>query len=116
MGGEVWGNEEQLQGLWKGAVTVENPALTYRPNLRQLTLRLRNSSAIRFQLRLREAPAWLAADGAELLPEGGAGISARINKEAQAGEQSVELQFEVTNLHVAPDRNLSIRLPLKIIN
>jgi len=116
MGGEVWGNEEQLRALWEGAVTVEGPALTYWPNLRQLTLRLRNSSAIRFQLRLKEAPAWLAAGGAELLPEGAAGISVRINKDAPVGEQSVELQFEVTNLHVAPGRNLSIRLPLKIIN
>ena len=24
MGGEVWGNEEQLRGLWEGAVTVES--------------------------------------------------------------------------------------------
>ena len=116
MGGDVWGNEEQLRGLWEGAVLVESPALTYGPNLRQLTLRLRNRSAIRFQLRLREAPAWLAAGGAELLPEGAAGITVRLNKEAPVGEQSVELQLEVTNLHIAPGRNLSVRLPLRIMN
>lgn len=116
MGGEVWGNEEQLRGLWRGAVTADNPVLTYGPDLRQLTLRLRNSSAIRFQLRLTEAPRWLSAGGAELLPEGAAGISVRINKDAPVGKQSVELQFEVTNLHVAPGRNLSIRLPLGIVN
>jgi hypothetical protein len=115
MGGEVWGNEAQLRGLWDGAVAVETPELKFGPNLRQLTLRVRNNSSLRFQLRLTKAPAWLTAGAVELRPEGGAGISVRLNKDAPAGTQSVELEFEAANLHVAPNRNLSVRLPLKVV-
>jgi hypothetical protein len=101
--------------LFEGAVVVEAPELRFGPSLRQLTLRVRNNSALRFQLRLTKAPAWLTAGAVELRPEGGAGISVRLNKEAPAGTQSVELEFEAANLHVAPNRNLSVRVPLKVV-
>jgi hypothetical protein len=114
MGGELWGGEDLLRGLWEGAVSAENPSLAYAPDLREITLRLRNRSAISFRLRLQKAPAWLGAGGVDLAPEGSAGITVRAAKEAPPGDQSVALEFEATNLHVAPDRNLTVRLPLKV--
>jgi len=114
MGGELWGSQEHLRGLWQGAVAVENSALTFAPGSTQIALRLQNRSAIRFVLGPPKTPNWLRASGAELRPDGGVAISLSITKEAPAGEQAVELQFEVTNLHAAPGRNLTVSLPLKL--
>jgi hypothetical protein len=114
MGGEVWGNEEYLRGLWQGAVSIESGTLAFRPDLRQVALELRNTSAIPFRFRVVNKPAWITAGSGELRPEGAVGLSIQINKQAPAGEQSVELELEVTNLHVAPGRNLSVRLPLNL--
>ena len=114
MGGELWGSEEHLRGLWQASVSVENSALTFGPDSTQIALRLQNSSAIRFVLGSPKTPAWLRASGAELRPEAGVGIALSITKQAPSGEQTVELEFEVTNLHTAPERNLTVSLPLKI--
>jgi len=116
MGRELWGDEELLRGLWQGAVSVANPAPPFGPGLRAVTLQLQNHSALPFQLRLRSAPAWLGAGGGELKPEGALGIPLRLAKDAPAGNHEVELVYEVTNLHAAPDRNLVVRVAVSIKN
>lgn len=114
MGGEMWGNEEYLRGLWQAAVGVENDQLTFAPGRTQAVLRLRNRSALRFVLGSPKTAGWLRASGAELQPEGGAGIALSVTKEAPAGGQTVQLEFEVTNLHTAPGRNLAVSVPLRV--
>lgn len=114
MGGELWGGEQFLRGLWQGAVAVENSALAFEADRTQIALRLRNRSALRFVLASPKTPAWLRAAGAELRPEGAVGISLSITEEAPPGDHSVQVQFEVTNLHVSPGRNLYVTVPLKI--
>lgn len=116
MGGELWGAEELLRGLWEGSVKVETPELAFGPDRRQLSLRLINRSALPFQLSLRDAPKWLTAGGADLKPEGAAAVTVRLAKGAPQGGSTVELQYEVTNFHVAPEQNLVVRLPLRIVN
>jgi hypothetical protein len=114
MGGEVWGFEEQLRGLFEGAVKVENPSLTWRPGLPGVLLRLRNSSAVPFRFRAVETPAWTAVSGGELKEEKALGVAVRIGKEAPVGQHQIELGLEITNFHVGPGRNLRVRLPLRL--
>ncbi len=114
MGGEVWGTEEHLRGLWMGAVKVENPELTWRPGLPGVLIRLRNVSAVPFRFRVLEAPTWLTVSGGEIREEKIAGVPVRIGKDVPAGRQQIELALEITNLHVAPGRNLRVRLPLRL--
>ncbi|MFN7992693.1 MAG: hypothetical protein U0Q18_03790 [Bryobacteraceae bacterium] len=46
--------------------------------------------------------------------ERGAEISIALEKDAPAGMQQVALELEVLNLHVSPDRNLMVRIPLNV--
>jgi hypothetical protein len=114
MGGEIWGAEEHLRGLFEGALQVENPELTWRPGLPGALIRLRNLSAIPFRFRVLEAPAWFALSGGELREEKTLGVPVRIGKDVPPGRHQLELGLEITNLHVAPGRNLRVRLALRL--
>jgi hypothetical protein len=111
--GEVWGAEEHLAGLWQGAARVENPEVRLKPGAR-LALRLRNRSAIPFRIRVTGVPSWLRIGDAEIRPEGVVGVALSVSKNAPPGTHEVELDTEVGNLHITPERNLSVKLPLRI--
>lgn len=113
-GEKVWGFQEHLAGLWQGAVKVESEELRGRPGA-TLGLRLRNDSAIPFQLRVRQSPSWLrAARPLELRGETAGNLSLALGKDAPAGTYNVELEIEVSNFHVGPGRQLAVRLPLRV--
>jgi hypothetical protein len=114
MGGEIWGFEEHLRGLFEGAVKVENLELAWRPGMAGVLLRLRNLSAIPFRFQVVEAPAWFAPAGGELKEEKALGVPVRITQEPPLGENQIELTLEITNLHVGPGRNLRVRQPLRV--
>lgn len=111
--GEVWGVEEHLADLWKGAVQVENPDLRLKAGSR-LALRFRNRSAIPFRIRMTGAPSWLRVEDAEIRAEGIAGAALSVTRQAPAGVHEVELDTEVGNLHTSPERNLTVKVPLRI--
>ncbi len=117
MGGEVWGDEALLRMLWQGAVKPEDEELSLKPGGPPVGLRLRNDSAIPFQLRFGKGPDWLLGlEGDLRLP--GQSIAAerlRAAKDAPLGRQRNEIELEVTNFHVAPGRNLTVRLPLSLV-
>jgi hypothetical protein len=113
MGGEVWGGEQHLKGLWEGALKVETPVLTRRQGASSFTLRLRNLSAIPFRFRLRQGPPWLRSGGAELRAESVVATQVSFAKDAPE-RASFELELEITNLHTAPEKNLMVRLPLRL--
>ncbi len=113
MGGEVWGGEQYLSGLWQGAVKLENPELATRPGMRA-GLRLRNQSAMPFKIRVRKAPEWLQARGVEVRAEATGGLQMQIARTAPAGVNTAELELEITNFHIGPGRNLMVRLPVRI--
>ncbi|MBM3744811.1 MAG: histidinol-phosphatase [Acidobacteria bacterium] len=114
MGGEIWGFEEHLRGLWEGAIKVENPDLTWHPGLPGAFLRLRNLSAIPFRFRVVDAPKWLSLSGGEIREEKTLGVPLRIAKDTPPGMHSIELGLEITNLHVGPGQNLRVKLPLRL--
>ena len=113
MNGEVYGQAEHLAALFAGAVQAEPAVIQAAPG-RGAALRLRNTSALPFQVRLRNAPAWLKFGSASIRPEATAGLALAIAKDAPADEHRVELEFEVANFHTGPDRTLVVKLPLTV--
>ena len=111
MGGQVWGAEQFLRGLWQGAVRVENPELSYRPGT-PLVLRVHNNSAIPFHFRIRQAPAWFRIETNVIAAEGTSLLFPHITSAAPEGSQHLELELELTNLHIGAGRKLVVRVPL----
>ncbi|HOK47076.1 MAG TPA: PHP domain-containing protein [Bryobacteraceae bacterium] len=112
--GEVWGTEEHLRALWQGAVKVENSTISLAGSRRSTVLRLTNSSAFRFRYRVRNKPEWLTLREGQVDPLGAFGAQLSASRQAPAGRHNVEIELEVTNFHVAPGRNLQVRLPLVV--
>ena len=113
MNGQVRGFTPQLEALWTGAVKAEPADIAGVPGS-GVGLRLVNSSALPFEVRVTSAPAWLKAPGANIRPESTAGLALAVAKNAPAGKQNVKLELEVANFHVGPGRNLTVKLPLAI--
>ena len=114
MGGEVWGSEEHLNGLCRNSINAENSTLTFGSGQRGATLRIRNQSAIPYRLRVVKTAVWLAVAAGEIPAEGIAALPLGLLPEAPAGRHDVDLEFEVTNLHVGPGRNLTWRVPIRV--
>ncbi|MFI5007649.1 MAG: Sb-PDE family phosphodiesterase [Solirubrobacterales bacterium] len=113
LGDDVWGAEEHLRGLWQGALRPFPTALSARPGQR-LVVRVENASAIPFRLHPLPGPAWVRLEAVTLKPRATSLLSLPIARGAPAGRQRVALQVEVTNLHIAPGRELVITVPLEI--
>lgn len=111
---DVWGAEEFLRPLWQGAIKIEPARFAFTPQLRRLGIRIQNTSAIPFRVKVKSAPAWLSLSVGEVPAQRIviAGVSAA--KDAPAGEHQVEVMLEITNLHVAPGKSLTVSLPLAI--
>ena len=110
LGDEVWGAEEYLRGIWNGAIVVEASTPERNP-----ILRVRNTSAIPMRLAVRRAPEWLAFAGPLTLEaERVTVLRPSFDAAAPAGEHRVEIELEVSNLHVGPGRNLTVTIPLTV--
>jgi hypothetical protein len=78
-------------------------------------LRIRNSSAIPMRLEIRRAPEWLLLPGLiRLDARTVTALRPTITAAAPAGTHRIELEAEVLNLHVAPERNLRATVPLTV--
>lgn len=117
MGGDVWGDESLLKMLWEGAVKVEGKEPTLKPGGPTVGVRLRNDSAIPFRLRIGKGPDWLLGLHGDVLLPGQSAIAGglRAAENAPAGRQQIEIELEITNFHVAPGKNLTVRLPLSLV-
>jgi hypothetical protein len=100
-----------LRGLWSGAIQVSPAHLEARPG-RALVLRLRNTSAIPFRLRVRKSPAWLRAEPTTAQAEATSRLDLRLAREAPVGTREAVLELEVANLHTAPGHTLLVSLPV----
>ena len=114
MGGQVWGADEHLAGLWAGAVAIGNSRFVFTRDARRALLRIRNRSALPFRLRVAETPTWLFVGEGDIPAEREAGLPLAVAKNAPPGEHQIELRFEVLNLHSAPDHNLAVRVPISV--
>jgi 3',5'-nucleoside bisphosphate phosphatase len=113
MGGELWGAQDHLSGIWKGAVTIETPTLQAERSTFPL-IRAKNASAVQFRVRAREAPDWFRLEPATIEAEKTSLLRAQVTATAPRGATSVDLGLEITNLHVGPGRNLMVQVPLTI--
>jgi hypothetical protein len=112
MGGEVWGEESLLKGLWEGAAKALEAGISVDGVRRTTGLKFHNQSAIPFKVRASKAPPWLGVRDAEL-PEGKvAAIIMNVARSAPVGRNQVEIELEITNLHTGPGRNLTVTVPL----
>jgi hypothetical protein len=109
---DVWGAEEFLRGLWQGAVKIEPQRATFTAQSRRSGIRVENTSAIPFQVKAKNAPAWLGFDAAILPGQRVVFVPISAAKDAPAGEHRLELAIEITNLHIAPGKTLNVTLPL----
>ncbi len=114
MGGEIWGAEEHLRGLWERSVEPQKAEFRFTRETRGVMLQIRNRSAIPYRLHVTKTVPWLAVGAGDIPAEGVAAVPLVLLKDAPAGRHNVDLEFEVTNLHVAPGRNLTVRLPLSV--
>ena len=115
MNGEVWGFEEHLAALFRGAVKVEPATAKWRPGLRRVPLVLRNVSALPLNLRLKGSPEWLKGPaGTRVEARGGYGHRTPVLSDAPAGENRVELTFEVSNFNTGPERKLTAKFPFTV--
>jgi hypothetical protein len=115
MGGQVWGAENWLRGLWEGAVKASPGEFRVSPKgQRNLTLTLTNNSSFKFDLRVARKPDWLAVPDGRLTALGATGLRLSAAADAPAGRHDAALTLEVLNFHTGPGRNLEVTLPLRV--
>ena len=100
LGDDVWGGSELLRGIWKGAIVIETA-----PG-RNPILRVRNTSSMPMRIAVRRAPEWVSFPGMMRIEAGGETVlRPGFSSATPAGEHVVQLELEVSNLHVGPGRN-----------
>jgi hypothetical protein len=108
---ELWGAADLLTGLFHASVT---PAAT-RIKASGATLRLRNNSAIPYDVTFSNLPAWLTIAPATIAAEAESGIHLSVaSKTKPAGVQKVDLELELRNAHIPNGGNARTRLSIEI--
>ena len=110
MGGELWGSAEHLGALWSAAVRINMPP--GKPGA-FVFARATNVSALPFRF-IQRAPSWLRFESAAISPQGESLLRVRYVPDAPFGTHAIEVELELTNFHVAPGRNLVVRVPLNV--
>ena len=114
LGDDVWGEEPYLKGLWDGAIRLQAPGGPLHPGAVPI-LRFTNSSAIAMTLRVRETPPWMVPpESIELAAQTETLVSVPLERSAPVGRHEVALVVDVTNLHPAPGRPLTVRVPISL--
>ncbi len=113
LGEDVWGPEELVKGLWDVSVKLAPTAINATAG-RRTGLQLRNWSAIPFRVKVLKQPAWMSVRAGEVLPRCITGVVAGISKDAPKGTHEVKLELEIANLHVGPDKNVTVTMPLTV--
>ena len=67
------------------------------------------------RVAVRRAPEWLSLAGTITLDaESVTVLRPSFDAATPAGEHKIDLEMEVTNLHVGPGRNLTVTMPLTV--
>jgi 3',5'-nucleoside bisphosphate phosphatase len=113
LGEDVWGPEALVKGLWDVSVKAESNGITAAAG-RRAGLQLRNSSAIPYRVKVLKQPDWMRVRAGEIAPQRITGVFVDISKDAPKGTHQVALELEVTNLHTAPKKNVTVVLPCTV--
>ena len=114
LGEEVWGSEEILRGLVRGAITPEPSQLQFGPGVRQAGLKVHNRSAIPLRFRVLKRPEWARLSTPEIRAESITGVVLSVTADAPAGRQTAEFQIEITNLHTPDGQSLVVPASLSL--
>jgi hypothetical protein len=106
-GKSLYGGAELLASLWRAY--VKTPAqVRPAPGSRNIALQLENISALPFDLRLIEAPAWLQVRNVTVGGLQTAIVQMNLTPKAPAGSQRVRLRWEVANATIAAGKRLEV--------
>jgi hypothetical protein len=114
LGNEFWGPEELLRGLWEGAIRIEHKEWAFPLKRWGPRVPIVNNSAIPFKFQVRRAPEWFHGGAAEIPGRRVLSHSMSLKPGAPAGVHPVELELEITNMHIAPGRNLTVKVPFLV--
>ena len=107
----VWGSEEWLTALWSASVSAA-PASGAAGG--ELTVTLRNQSAIDYDIAVIEAPSWLTLPDARLGRETTTPIRGRLAAAAPRGAHSIRLHVRVANLQPSADVPLATAIDVAV--
>ena len=108
---ELWGAGHLLTGLFHASLQP-SAALASGSST---AWRIRNTSAIPFQLKLVSAPAWLKAPPeATLAAEAETAVPLSFTKAKPADARQAELEWEVLNLHVPTAGNVRVKMSITL--
>lgn len=102
MGGELWGAEQYMRALWMASVQTLDGGRA-----------LWNRSAIPFHIKVRRTPPWMTVRDVNLEPESIQALRLTVAKNAPS-PASGEVEIEIANVHVAPGKNLTVRVPMNL--
>jgi len=111
---DVWGAEPYLRGLWEGAVRISPRRLSFTGEVRRSGIRIANSSAIPFRIKVKTTPAWLFVSSGEIPGRREVFSPVSVAKDAPRGEHKVEIALEVVNMHLGPGQVLNVTVPLDV--
>lgn len=118
---ELWGGGELLTGLFHASVTPLVSRLPVHDG--SVALRLKNTSAIPYDLVVTKAPEWIktgnpwedvARAGFHIAAEAESSVALAVTRTRPAGAQRVELEVELRNLHIPMGGNARTKLVFEI--
>jgi len=112
--GQLIGEPEYLEPLFRGSIEVLNPELQMRGKGTAL-VQIRNKSPMHFELRLKSSLPELSLPEKVVLAAGRTSlIRLRCVSDTITGDRQVRLPCTVANLLVAPNQGLETTLPLSV--
>lgn len=108
---ELWGASTYLTALWTSAVSAPPMPVTSGASF---VMRVTNTSAIDFDVRVVEAPAWLTLEPLRLSRESVSLLKGRVAAGAPPGRHVVRARVALDNLRADPDRPLDAEWPIEL--
>ena len=108
-GKALYGNAEWLGSLFRAYVRTPERASVVA-GTSSFAFPLENVSAVPFELKLLEAPVWLALPLGDTPALATTVLRGSLRKDAPAGPLHVKLRVEVTNAHTGPGQRLELPL------
>jgi predicted metal-dependent phosphoesterase TrpH len=103
----LYGPSEMMDLLFRSAVKVPERAVSV-PGSWYNGLPLENASAVAFDVKVLDAPAWLEVSPTRIAPAATTMLRLNAKPGAPSGSQSVRLRLSVTNAYTGPGKHLEV--------
>jgi hypothetical protein len=113
-GNQLIGEEQFLRPIFEKSVTLDREVANLPPR-KIVSVQISNSSDVSYELQLTSKPIGLSAPK-KLVLVGGKTVLLELKADAGAKASAPQsLEYQVTNLLIAPGKALSVTLPLKVV-